>query len=505
MKSGSLAPAGKSGKKRLTACAVSSVCSGVRRHPGIALLAVLALSVLAMCQRAEAQISLQCELWEARAAAHNQYAIGHPTFVTPLSVEMGSIDLANGNLNLEFPISSSRQRGTLPGTSALIYDSRIWVPVNNGTSTSWQPVNALQAGFSTGGWGFSQSAGTAAGMSADTSLNYCSGSAYTAVYGPFYVYEADGTERDFPIQTQQDFGCGNQNTSSGTADANDSSGYFTSVTNYTSAEAYRKNGAIILGGTPSATGEDANGNYFSTDSHVNLIDTLGRTPVTATPDEQITYYDVLNAQGTTSRFTVTWENINVSTNFGVSGVTEFSGTIRVIQTIALPDGTSYSFNYDTGTTPGHYGLMTSMTLRTGGTVTYGWANFSDSYGNVSRWINSRTSGGGTWTYSPSVITTCSFEQVGCQQKVTEVKPSGDEAVYTFTLNNGIWNTETDYYSGSSTLLKKVTTNFDFSNSYCGGSVAAYIRPAQVNVFMPSASGTPESQTQYSSTTSTTAT
>ncbi|MGH9470814.1 MAG: hypothetical protein ACRD1N_10805, partial [Terriglobia bacterium] len=411
---------------------------------------------------------------------------------------MGFINLADGDLHLEFRIGSTPQRGALSVNSALIYDSHIWEVVNNGTSTSWQPVNSSPAGFLSGGWGFSQSAEKAAGTNVATSLNFCSQSAYTAVYGPFYVYQADGTQREFPIQTQQDFGCGNQNGATGTANADDSSGYYESVTNYTSPEAYRKNGDIIYDSAQSGAGEDPNGNYFTADSGGNLVDTLGRTPVTATPNDLITYYDVLNAQGTTSRFTVTWENINVSTNFGVSGVTEYSGAITVIQSIALPDGTSYTFNYDAGTAAGHYGLLTSiMTMRTGATVNYGWTNFTDSYGNVSRWVNSRTSGGGTWAYTPSVVTTCTFEQVGCQQTVTEAKPSGDQTVYTFTLNDGIWNTETDYYSGSSTLLKKVTTAFDFSNSYCGGSVAAYIRPTQVNVFMSSASGTPESQTQYS--------
>jgi RHS repeat-associated protein len=208
---------------------------------------------------------------------------------------------------------------------------------------------------------------------------------------------------------------------------------------------------------------------------------------------------VPNAQGSNSSYTVTFSNINVSTNFGVSGVTEYSGTIEVVTSIAFPDGTSYSFTYDSGTSPGHYGELTGVTLRTGGTMTYGWTNFSDVYGSVIRWLTSRTYAGGTWTYSPSVISNCNSNQVGCQQKLTETKPSGDEAVYTFTVNNGDWNTETDYYSGSSALMKKVTTTWDFSNPCpdCSNGGTAYVRPIQVVTSMPGPGGTLNSQAEYS--------
>lgn len=95
----------------------------------------------------------------------------------------------------------------------------------------------------------------------------------------------------------------------------------------------------------------------------------------------------------------------------------------MITGIALPDGTSYSFGYDTGTTAGHYGELTSITLRTGGTVTYNWTNFSDSYGNVNRWVSSRVSGGGTWTYTPSVIATCTSTQVAASRRSPKPSPA----------------------------------------------------------------------------------
>ncbi len=228
-----------------------------------------------------------------------------------------------------------------------------------------------------------------------------------------------------------------------------------------------------------------------------MAGTLGRTLVTKTVSGSSIYYDVLNSQGTTSRFTVTTLNIGAQTNFGQAGVTEYSGGFAVIQSLALPDGTSYNFGYDYNTPPGgayFYGSLVSITLPTGsininppiGQIIYTYANFADSYGNKNRWVNTRTVAGGTWTYAPAVISTCASGGTGCQQKVTVTRPSSDDTVYTFTLNNGAWNTQTDSYTGSSsgggTLLRTVTTDYDFSNS-CpdpGCTGAAYIRPVRGN-------------------------
>ncbi len=96
---------------------------------------------------------------------------------------------------------------------------------------------------------------------------------------------------------------------------------------------------------------------------------------------------------------------------------------------------------------------------------------------------------------PTVISTCASGGVGCQQKVTVTRPSGDDTVYTFTLNNGAWNTQTDSYTGSSsgggTLLRTVTTDYDLSNA-CpdpGCTGAAYIRAIRSTTSDPSAGGT----------------
>ena len=77
------------------------------------------------------------------AVAQAQYLLetGSPTFATTEPVPMGFINIANGNLHIEIPIANVPQRGGRPFVAKMVYDSRIWKIVDNGTSQSWQPTN----------------------------------------------------------------------------------------------------------------------------------------------------------------------------------------------------------------------------------------------------------------------------------------------------------------------------------------------------------------------------
>src|SRR5262249_19806177 len=123
-------------------------------------------------------------------------------------------------------------------------------------------------------------------------------------------------------------------------------------------------------------------------------------------------------QGTSSRYTITWVDINLKTAFAQSGVAECTTNCRttVISQIALPDGTSYTFAYDCDSTTGngacgspggqsaYYGTLTKMTLPTGAIITYGYTNFKDYNNAVGHWVTSKSSSaGGTWLYNPSGV------------------------------------------------------------------------------------------------------
>lgn len=422
------------------------------------------------------------------AASAQDYllATGEPTFNANAPVWLGYVNLANGNLRQTLVLGTFPQRGDLGFTAKLVYDSRIW-RVSNG---AWEPTNVPN---SQGGWRFVTTVDPGL-ITKTTTTTDCGGNNLTT-HNNFAWTDPNGTKRYFPIETSQNL-CTGVNVSSGDAFATDSSGYHMYVTNYTTPTVFTPNGNQV-----SPTSKDTNGNFFTVDANGNIVDTLNRTPVTKTVVGSQTHYDVLNSQGTTSRFTVTTATINVNTSFAQSGVTEYSGTLTVVQSLALPDGSSYSFDYDDGAAPGKYGLLETVTLNTGGQVQYTYTTFSDAYGNANRWVNTRTALGGTWSYTPTVISTCTAGTVGCQQRVTLAKPSGDESVTTFTLDNGAWAVQTLDYTGSAssgTLLKTTAVDYDFSNACvlpsCFGH--AYIRATRVTVADPVPSGSISHKAEY---------
>lgn len=424
-------------------------------------------------------------------------ASGSPTFVAPEPVEQGFTDDANGNLHLEFGFGSYPQRATsqlLP--VKYVYDSSmVWV-IGCSTSCAWAP-----SGYNSYGWRLSSNTGTLTGTNCSTQ---CIEWIFT---------DSAGTSRYFEVSTGT---CPIPNSY-----ASDSSGY---MLNLCQTGIYAPDGSLVYSAQyeqPAAPGaEDTNGNY----APWSTGDTLGRplptTTLNCNGQSTQTCYTVPTSQYTssqsgTSKYTVTTATINVKSAFGQSGVSEFSGTMTVVQSIALPDGTSYTFKFDCDSTlssacgsphgqSAYYGLLTSMTLPTGGVVSYSWTTFSDSYSNKTRWLSSRQSANGYWTYTPQVISTCSATQYGssCQQKVTVTKPSADHSVYTFWLNNGAWPVTIQSYDSSSNLLATVNNTYDFSQSCpftnCHG--AAYIRllTAQTSVYTPSGTITKQTKYQYDS-------
>jgi RHS repeat-associated protein len=383
------------------------------------------------------------------------------------------INLANGNLHLEFPIASVPQRGRLPYEAKLVYDSRVWQFDDVGTFPSWNLFIAPPTpGFVGTGWRLSLT-GIGAGASDvvatnSTHVTFCTNPPMASISSRwvdnFVMTDSTGTRRFFGnvlIFDNGSTGC-DGNILHSVGFARDGSGYQLvadkSAPNFISA-IYDKYGTQVY---PSYI--DANGNILSTAlSANNTLDTLdsrATVPVQKTVSGNVTFLDVLNSQGSRSRYTITYQTISFSTNFQEPApnnpqvfVTEASGSMTVVQSIALPNGTSYSFTYDQGTTPGHYGMLTSMTLPTGAVVNFGYTNFKDSRCVMNRWLTSRTSGAGTWLYTPtSLLLPCNYHAATntAPQQVVVTKPSGDATKllfkneYTFSFN-----TEVDYFTGSS--------------------------------------------------------
>lgn len=394
------------------------------------------------------------------------YAVGNPSFSVDIQIEDGYINVANGNIHLEIPISNVKQRGSLQHSSRLVYDSRIWKIVPNsdpdGDENTWQPVNVPN---SMAGWRYidGNDVGSVNWTIVNSVSSGCSEWASWTVdtLGKFTYTDSYGTVHPFDGEigdTLPNGSCPNSNPYPVTTGfySTDASGYYLTVTLtnglVTSTVVYDNNGNEVY---PQQI--DRNGNFATYDGNGNPINTSGITPVIISTTGNVTTYSVLIEGGQRVNYVVTTEPINVSTGFNESAVSENTSTLTSIQSIQLPDGSMYSFTYNNNNVVyggfGNYGDMSSMTLPTGGIVNFQYVNYTDSYNNVNHWVTMWQDGDGVKKFLPSVWNSCSAGGVGCQEKVVYVASPGtnvnSETVYTLTLNNGAWNTQTDYVAKNS--------------------------------------------------------
>ena len=436
----------------------------------------------------------------AATAQNYLQATGNPSFSVNVPVPNGFINIANGNLHLELSLSTLTQRGQLSLNERLVYDSRIWkiIQYNNyywwplnipNSAAGWRFVKGNEAGSmvynavssgsspcdgSGGGVGDPQPIlrGGGGGSSGGTSDYYSSSMTWT---------DPSGTAHTFDATYYQSDAC------DGTSSHSVSGGYATDASGYQVVDDGNGNPVVKDGnGTevyPMVV--DRFGNYFSPDNGSDLVDDMGRTPVITTQNGNQIYYDVLapngpiSNNGTRVRYIVTMEQLALTTAFSQQDVVEYQNNgnppgsnhpnISAIQSIQLPDGSSYQFSYDS------YGEIQSVTLPTGGVVGYGWTNYLDSYQNVNHWVGSETLAGNTTTFTPAVISNCASNGTGCQEKMTMQRPSGDQTVYTLKLNNGAWNEQTAIYSGPASqnqMLRFMAATYDYSHpcsSNCTGA------------------------------------
>ena len=420
---------------------------------------------------------------------------GTPAFSTPEPAEYGFIDTANGNLHLQIPLGSYPQRGSSkPEPVLFTYEANnVWAIA--GVNPYW---------LAQGGWTGVSGSQPLSGQVIWVADGPPNGQGIQCAWDGTYV-EPSGTQHPFPPNGAQPPGTiGCSSVTKADALATDSSGYHLyqdcSEVKIPACfiQVYAPDGTMVYTSWPTMDSqghsillEDANGNYISGTSGTNgpqpYYDTLGRQlgvhsgSVTSDP----------NSQGTVSNYTINRTWIPVYTNFGQPGVMECQSNcmMYVVQSITLPDNSTFSFTYDCDSTTGntacsspggqgsYYGMLTSMTMPTGGQVTYSWNLISDPYSNKHLWLSPRISAGGTWSYTTKNLSMCSSSQVGCQQQITATNPSDDYSVYTFTLDNGDWPVQVLRYNKSKVLFSTVNTAWDFTNAcpwyQCHGHV--YVR------------------------------
>ena len=350
-----------------------------------------------------------------------------------MPIRMGQVTLDSGNLYLDIPLYSRSARGMPAAGSHLYYNSQFWhpAPITGGGTYPVDPGN--------GGW----SSGRGPSLDVQVQPRNVETQSCPAQYPygniqefeSWIATEANGTLHQFFTNTQTyDIDCVDYNgnawvpgagypTESGASDGN---GFYIDV-NKNIATVYSSNGSILTGPTLPAGPESPNGNYsiffpatgggakdtlgslidgvdscqvsnFSETAYLNDTPYKAQDPITCTLS--VPSWD--GASNATVSYSITNSYIPVCTAFFPANQSagDFCGGIWVVTNIGLPDGTSYSFTYDQGTTSGHFGLLTGITLPTGGNIQVGYSILSPSTNgplNLFTTVHTVTDNGGQTT------------------------------------------------------------------------------------------------------------
>jgi hypothetical protein len=390
---------------------------------------------------------------------------GIPSFSVPgsqVAVPLGFVTATNGHLHFEIPIESVPERNGDPLVTKLTFDNTTLLYNINVTGPGW----LTQYGTRDVG-----------GVSWDTSPGPCDSNypeGNSVITSNWRFTDMDGTVHainNAGVFVQSFSSCttagGVQDPNTGTPSTHggdwENEGYYFAISNYGgNVEVWAPDGSIVANlGSNGGSGkdEDTNGNYIYPSPGITK-DLLGRVPVTiggtVLEPGPIT---VKTSTGTTATYTINYETVYYTQSAGQVG------SVIEVSSIVLPDGSQYSFNYDSGTTGTHYGDLTSMTLPSGGTVSYTYTTVLDYWsGQDERYVSSATFGGGTWNFQYVVTGSGNNFQTTTTVTSPARKPSAsgstinDTTVYV-TYPGTPYVQSVKYYSGSSTLLKTLTVAY----------------------------------------------
>jgi len=417
-------------------------------------------------------------------AASAQVTTGRPPFGSFGGGPVDTVNVANLNVHLSIPAINKAGRG-LPFTYHLGYDTSVWYPVGASGSQSWQPVQ---------NWGWiSETEGATGSLNSATTIYYWPG--FYCVYDSTYFDYLDPFGIPHPIPLEAAGNCGSMpsaykcngigiNSYPASCPSTDGSGYAVVVNDidpYFSVANSAGTSTIPPWNTNTGTaGEtDSNGNQISVNGSGVFTDTLGQTALTiAGIAPSNTTFQYKDPNNNSQQYVMKYTSYTVKTAFGCSGIAEYSATQYLVTEIDLPDQGSvpsdkYTFSYET--TPGYSpgsgvvtGRLTSVTLPTGGTITYTYAGGSSGHitcadGSAATLMRyTPDTGSNYWTYAHT--------ESGTAWTTTITDPSSqqDQTVMNF---QGIYQTEAQIYQGSTsgTLLKTTYTCYNGSASPCNST------------------------------------
>lgn len=361
-------------------------------------------------------------------------------------------------------------------------------PIASGSTKKWAFSDA---------WTATGPVGTLTNLKQTVPIGSCSQTQYTN-----YVFtDPGGTQHLFPVARY--LGCAPPQ-SVLTGNAVDASGYYADISNqplgpgengvivrgpdgtkidFTTVNNLDGNGNLVSTTNPTIT--DPNGNRIGSTTYIasgetDWADTLGQTVLKVTnlfngPNGSTseTDYNRLAVDGSYQTVAVKYEFVTIQTNFGCSGITEYTASnVRLVSEIDLPNGQKYSFAYEP--TPGFTGPVTGrlqqVTLPTGGTITYqftganGGINCADgTILNLTRTVSEGTTSA-TWTYARSPngkggATTITAPQLSYDS-------AANQTVITFDPTLG-FETNRKVYQGTATGNALRTMNTTWTNNNSG--------------------------------------
>ena len=413
--------------------------------------------------------------------------------------DIDSISLSTGSLALHSPLVSFPQRGgALKEDYAIYYNNNPYhlvlrCPADSGCELDWTKSSNAVGAY------------VADSQTPQITVSRVVVNSRLQQYDCFYsVQEADASKH----RLGQITGSVNCNSSNGTTyEALDGSGYHLTIDasgNYTITDA--SGIRYYLSSSSTVWKEDPNGNQIL---RSNTGDTLGRQMPNSTSTSDfsncpqggtllpVSAAAVWSPPGyNAGTFTVKYCYASVALNYpgdSSSGVVSFSGNVQMLQSIVLPNGTAWSFEYNDNdnsySPPLQYGNLTKLTLPTGGTISYAYVNSGVLSTNFTRRVSSRTvnsndgTGSHTWTYSWTV----SGSDVS---SVTVTDPLGSDTVHSFTSLgvHSSYETTTQYYQGAHSanqLLKTVGTQYISIQSAGFGNSAVNVFPTTITTTWPS--------------------
>lgn len=405
------------------------------------------------------------------------------------------LNLGNNNAHWGIPVLHKAGRGGFNFAYDLGYDTSVWYPVGVSGSQSWQPV---------GNWGWSGGPGGAGGgltyNATDYTCQFCNqytcwypvgqvqltNWVYQDVWGARHVFSGTAVINTSGCPSQY----GGPNSQGSTSTATDGSGLTLTITGssnsttltsvVTRADGTAVNAPNSYSSGTTSFGTDRNGNQITTDTSGHFYDTLSSTtPVltvsgSGTPSSPTTF-TYTAPSGTSASYTMKYTTYSIRTNYGCSGITEYGAngttTANLVSEIDLPDGSKYTFSYEA--TPSHSGFVTgrlaSITLPTGGTISYSYSGGSNGIvcadGSVA--TLTRTTPDGTWTYARAPVS-------GNHWQTTVTDANSNQTLIDFQKDsatastNNFFEVQRKSYQGSTSgaLLRQWTTCYNGNTTNC---------------------------------------